>query len=107
MKLIGCVNTTRVLVPYFIKIKGLKFACFNDTILILMELKYMVLTFLHFENQYAMFCLQTYMKVGITTLMIKVKFPKHEFFTMWHVNDLILKKYLLYSLICNYFILDP
>jgi hypothetical protein len=54
----------------------------------MMELEYTVPTFLRQESYYAMFHLQTCMKVEIMPLMIRSKLLEHEFFTLRHVNDL-------------------
>jgi hypothetical protein len=48
----------------------------------------MVPTFLHPESYYAMFYLQTCMKVEVEPLMIKIKLLEHEFLALWHVDDL-------------------
>ncbi len=60
----------------------------SDTIHIMKELEYMVPTFLHPESYYAMFYLQTCMKVEVEPLMIKIKLLEHEFLALWHVDDL-------------------
>jgi hypothetical protein len=105
--LVGNLNIAKVSTPYFTKTKGLKYTKLNDTIHIMMELEYMVPTFLHPKSYYAMFHLQTCMEVEVAPLMIIIKLLEHKFFALWHVNDLEFQEYLLYSLICGYFILDP
>jgi hypothetical protein len=39
--------------------------------------------------------------------MIGIHIEEQEFFNMWQVDDLEFKEYLLNSLTCGYFILDP
>jgi hypothetical protein len=44
---------------------------------------------------------------GSSTTNDQNKLLEHEVFALWHVNDLEFQEYLLYNLICGYFILDP
>jgi hypothetical protein len=55
--IVGNINITKVSTPYLTKTKGLKYINLNDIVHIMMELEYMVPTFLHHESYYAIFIL--------------------------------------------------
>ncbi len=73
---------------------------------ILVELEYMVPPIFNPKSYYAVFHLQTCIKVGITPPMIRAQVFEQEVFAMWTIYDIELKGYLVYSLICGYFIFD-
>ncbi len=64
--MLGSLNTLRLLKPYLLETKGLKAIGLNDVLHILMELEYMVPTFLNPESYYTIFLLQTCIGVGVT-----------------------------------------
>jgi hypothetical protein len=76
----------------------------SDILHILVELAYMVPLIFNLESYCAIFHLQTCIKVGITPPMIRAHVFEQEFFAMWAIDDIELKGYFVYNLICGYFI---
>jgi hypothetical protein len=53
-------------------------------------------------NYYAIFCVQTYIKVGVVPPMIGAHIMEWEFFAMWTIKDLEFCECMFYSLTCGY-----
>jgi hypothetical protein len=78
----------------------------SDILHILVELEYMVRPIFNLENYYAVFHLQTCIKVGIILPMIRARVSEHNFFTMQAIDDIEFRGCLVYSLIYGYFIFN-
>jgi hypothetical protein len=107
-RLVGNLNTSRVLVPSLVEDVGVKLASLSNFLHILMEIESMVLVFPNPKSYYVVFRLQTCIEVGVAPPMIGILIEEEqEFFNMWQIDNLEFREYLLYSLICGYFIFDP
>jgi hypothetical protein len=78
-------HTLRVPIPSLVEEKGLKWASMSDILHILVELEYMMPPIFNFESYYAIFRLQTCIKVRIAPPMIRAQVSEQRFFC--HVGN--------------------
>jgi hypothetical protein len=87
--------------PTLAKSAGIRPYTINDIFHMMLEMEYIMLVILAPEMYYQMHCFQICLQC-VTPPMLGAHITKCQFPFMWAIDDLKLKKYLTYNIICYY-----